>query len=98
MTVLSQIEANIVHLLFVKYNKNPEMSRQILTECLKVPSLNLNHVDSLKATPLHVAMRKRQHLAVKEAVETNKAAQRCIFNFNVLSSRGHTALHYAIEK
>lgn len=25
-------------------------------------------------------------------------AGRCIFNLNVLNSRGHTALHYAIEK
>ena len=69
-----------------------------MNECLKIDELDVNHIDTLKATPLHVAMRKRQLEAVTDAVEINKKSNRQVFNLNVINSKGQTALHFAIEK
>ena len=53
-----QVEANIIHLLFVKFEKDPDIGIKILRECIKL-GVDLNHVDSLQAAPIHVALRKR---------------------------------------
>ena len=41
---LNTVGANIVHLLFVKYDKDSETALQILNQCLKL-SVNVNLVD-----------------------------------------------------
>jgi hypothetical protein len=58
--VLSSIGANIVHLIFVKYDKNPELARKILVKCAQ-KGVEMNHIDTLKAAPIHVAIRKKQY-------------------------------------
>lgn len=60
-TVTSSIGANIVHLVFVKYEKNPVLGFKILLQCANLGNVNLNHIDTLKAAPIHVAIRKRQY-------------------------------------
>ena len=56
--VKSNIGANIGHLLFVKYEKDPILAKKILIKCFK-NGVDLNHIDTLKAAPIHVAIRKR---------------------------------------
>ena len=75
-------------MLFVKYDKDVKLARQILFECLKIDELNVNHIDSLKATPLHVAMRERQIEALRDCVQLNKTYSRQIFNLNLINARG----------
>lgn len=58
-TVKSHIGANIIHLLFVKYERDSQKSKEILHELIQIPELDLNHIDQMKAAPLHIAMRKR---------------------------------------
>lgn len=52
------VQANILHLLFVKFDKDEETATEILSECVKL-GVNVNHVDSLEAAPIHLALRKR---------------------------------------
>jgi hypothetical protein len=70
-TVTSSIGANIVHLTFVKYEKNCELAYKILKECVNLKILNLNHIDNLKAAPIHVAIRKKQYQALRDCVQIN---------------------------
>lgn len=95
--ITSQIDANLMHLLFVKFDKDPKLAERILREALEM-GIDVNHVDKLNATPIHVAMRKRQVLAIEMAVKINKEYGRPIFDFNVINARGTTPVHYAIEK
>ena len=69
--ITTQIGANIIHLLFVKYDKDSVLSYQILKECLRL-KVDVNHIDDLRASPLHVAIRKRQYQALKDCVQINK--------------------------
>jgi len=71
-SVTSQIGANIVHLLLVKYDKDCDLAKKILGECVKSKSINLNLIDSLKAAPMHVGIKKKQHQALRDCVEINK--------------------------
>lgn len=57
--VFSQIGANVLHLLFVKYEEDSQLAYKILTECIKLKNIDPNLIDNLKAAPLHVAIRKR---------------------------------------
>lgn len=59
----TSVEANIIHLLFVKFDKDQETAVEILRECIKL-GVNGNHIDSLEAAPIHVALRKRQTAAI----------------------------------
>jgi hypothetical protein len=56
--VKTSIGANIIHLLFVKYDKEPDTALSILLECIK-QGVEVNLIDNLKAAPIHVALRKR---------------------------------------
>lgn len=48
MTVTNSIGANILHLLFVKYEKDFKMTKKILYEIVKMrDTINLNLIDSL---------------------------------------------------
>ena len=58
--ILTSIQANILHLLFVKYEKDKVLGKEILTEAVSL-GVDANHIDSLEASPLHVAVRKRQN-------------------------------------
>jgi hypothetical protein len=69
-TVKSNIGANIGHLLFVKYDKDPILAKKILFKC-EEHKVDLNHIDTLKAAPIHVAIRKRQYQAIIDCVELN---------------------------
>ena len=40
--VFSQIGANILHLLFVKYEEDCQLAYKILTECIKLKNINPN--------------------------------------------------------
>lgn len=70
-TVLTSIGANIIHLLFVKYDKDAILSFKILKECISL-KIEMNKIDDLRASPLHVAIRKRQYQALKDCVQINK--------------------------
>lgn len=95
--VKSNIGANICHLLFVKYEKDPILAKKILLKCLKI-GVDLNHVDSLKAAPIHVAIRKRQYQAISDCVSLNKKYGKQVVDVNIKDKRGITPLHYSIEK
>lgn len=58
----------------------------------------MNKIDDLRASPLHVAIRKRQYQALKDCVQINKEYGRQVFDFNILDKKGQSALHYAVEK
>lgn len=70
-SVTSSIGANIIHLVFVKYEKNPELGFKILQQCIKLGTVSLNHIDTLKAAPIHVAIRKRQYQALTDCNRIN---------------------------
>jgi len=99
VAVTNTIGANLLHLLFVKYEKDFRQTKRILYECVKLRDvLDLNLIDSLEACPLHVAMRKRQFEAICQCVKINKTHDKPVFDFNIRNKRGQTPLHYAIEK
>ena len=95
--IKSQIDANLIHLLFVKFDKDLKLANEILKQSIEL-GVDVNHVDTLNATPIHVAMRKRQIQAVEAAIRINKESKKPVFNFNVINARGTTPVHYAIEK
>jgi ankyrin repeat protein len=81
----------------VKYDKDPETAFEILKECLH-QGIDVNHVDSLKAAPLHVALRKRQNQAISDCARINREHHRPVFDFNLTDKKELTPLHYAVEK
>jgi len=95
--ITTQIGANIIHLLFVKYDKDPELAFQILLECIR-KGVDVNHIDDLKAAPIHVALRKRQYLVIKDCVRLNMLHSEPFVNLNLSDKKGMTGLHYAVEK
>lgn len=95
--VLTSIGANVVHLLFVKYEKDAVTGFEILKECLKL-GLDVNHVDTLKAAPLHVALRKRQYQVLADCAKINAEEGRAVFDLNALDKKEQTPLHYAVDK
>ena len=46
-SVFSQIGANVMHLLFVKYEEDCQLAYKILTECMKLKNINPNLIDDL---------------------------------------------------
>ena len=95
--VLTTIGANIIHLLFVKYEKDPDVAFKILMECIKL-GVDVNLVDTLKAAPIHVALRKRQHQAISDMIKINELKGSQIFDLNVRDKKEMTPLHYVLEK
>lgn len=94
-SVLTSIGANIIHLLFVQYDKDPVSAFQIMEECVKL-GVNFNLVDSQKAAPIHLALRKRQYVALQDCLKLNRNRQ--VIDFNLPDKNGNTALHYACDK
>lgn len=95
--VLNTIGANIIHLLFVKYDKDAETALRILHRCLDL-GVNVNLVDQIYAAPIHIALRKKQYQAIKDMVSINTSSGRQVFDFNIKDKRGQTPLHFAVEK
>jgi ankyrin repeat protein len=96
--VLNTIQANCVHLLFLKYDKEPGPAFEVLKMLVKM-KVQVNLIDSIGASPIHIALRKRQYKALQDVVTLNiesKTGQ--IFDLNMRDKRGHTPLHYAVEK
>ena len=60
--------------------------------------MSLNHIDTLKAAPIHVAIRKRQYQALLDCTRLNRQHARQVIDLNVRDKRGQTPLHYAIDK
>ena len=58
----------------------------------------MNHIDELKAAPIHVAVRKKQYQAIRDCIEINKQRGKQVFNFNLYDKKGFTPLHYAVDK
>ena len=85
--VLNSVGANVVHLLFVKYDKDTLTAFSILKQCLEV-GVDLNLIDRMAAAPIHLALGKRQHQALKDMALMNKTHNRRIFDFNVRDKRG----------
>jgi hypothetical protein len=56
--VLNTIGANVVHLLFVKYDKDLSLSIKILNRCISL-GVDVNLVDQINAAPIHIALRKK---------------------------------------
>lgn len=97
-SVPTNIGANVMHLLLLNYDSDLEASRRLLYECLKLGSaMNFNLVDALMATPLLVALRKRQLEALVDCATINRETNQPIFDFNILDKGGRTPLHYAVE-
>jgi ankyrin repeat protein len=62
--VQTSIKANLVHLLLVKYDKQPESAKLILDKCVEL-GVSLNFVDQMNTAPIHIALRKRQYKALE---------------------------------
>ena len=58
--VLNTIGANIIHLLFVKYDKDASLSLCILKRCIAI-GVDVNLIDQINAAPIHIALRKKQY-------------------------------------
>lgn len=56
--VLNTIGANLVHLLFVKYDKDAVLCLKILKQCVFL-KVDVNLIDQLSAAPIHIALRKK---------------------------------------
>ena len=56
--VFNSVGANIVHLLFVKYDKDPEIARKVLEKCIEL-DIQLNLIDKMMAAPIHLALGKK---------------------------------------
>lgn len=56
--VLNTVGANVVHLLFVKYEKDPKTALEILRRCQQL-GVKLNLIDRMQAAPLHLALGKK---------------------------------------
>ena len=97
VSALTTIRANIIHLLFVKYDKDSVLAYEILKECIR-QKVNVNHIDDLKAAPIHVAMRKRQYQALQDCILINKNMGRQVFDFNIVDKHGQAPLHFSVEK
>ena len=95
--VLNTVGANVVHLLFVKYDKDAVTAFKILKQCMEV-AVDLNLIDRMAAAPIHLALGKKQHQALRDMALLNKQHGRRVFDFNVRDKRGLTPLHYAVEK
>ena len=65
--VLNTIGANLIHLLFVKYDKDTIQAFAILKKCIK-RGVNVNLVDQIGAAPVHIALRKKQYQALRDIV------------------------------
>jgi hypothetical protein len=85
--VLNTIGANLVHLLFVKYDKDALLSQKILRECVNL-GVNVNHIDQIHAAPIHIALRKKQVEAIKDMVALNVEYRKPVFNLNLTDKRG----------
>lgn len=95
--ITTSIGANIIHLLFVKYDKDPDTAFKILLECIRM-GVDVNHIDDLDAAPIHVALRKRQYQVINDCIRINMQRQDPLFNLNMVDKKGMTGLHYAVEK
>lgn len=95
--VLNTVGANVAHLLFVKYDKDAVTAFKILKQCLEV-GVDLNLIDRMAAAPIHLALGKKQHQALRDMALLNKQHGRRVFDFNIRDKRGLTPLHYAVEK
>lgn len=94
--VLSSVKANLVHLLFVRYDRCPEVALKVLRRALEL-KLPVNLIDNVGVSPLHIAVRKKQYCAVRDAVAINQEHQAPIFDFNQHDKKGLTPLHVVIE-
>lgn len=56
--VLNTVGANVVHLLFVKYDKDAVTAFQILKKCAD-RGVDLNLIDRMQAAPIHLALGKK---------------------------------------
>ena len=56
--VVNTVRANVVHLLFVKYDKDAVTAFKILKQCVEV-GCDLNLLDNLAAAPIHLALGKK---------------------------------------
>jgi ankyrin repeat protein len=95
--ITTSIGANIIHLLFVKYDKDPDIAFKILLECVRL-GVDVNLVDELDAAPIHVALRKRQYQVINDCIRINMQREEPLFNLNLLDKKGMTGLHYAVDK
>lgn len=95
-SALTSFGANIFHLLLVKYDSDRDTCYRILQLCLE-KGVDVNHVDTLNAVPIHIALRKKQYKAIEDLVNLNIARQKQIVNFNIVDAKGTPPLHYAID-
>ena len=72
----------------MKYEKDYKLARQILHLCSEISDLNVNLIDSLKASPLHIAMRKRQFQAISDCIGLNIIKNQKYFDFNIPNKKG----------
>ena len=94
---LNTVGANIVHLLFVKYDKDAGIARQILKKCLEI-GINVNLIDQMQTAPIHIALRKKQYQAVKDMILFNKGYGRRVFDLNIRDRQGQGPLHFVVDK
>ena len=73
------------------FDGNPEKAALLGSKLLEV-DVDPNLVDKEGKSPLHVAIKKEQILALRFALETNR------FNLNVKGRGGRTLLHYSVKK
>lgn len=69
---------------------NPNQAAILGTKLLD--KINPDLIDKEGKSPLHVAIKKEQFLALKFALQTGK------FNLNIRGRGGRTLLHYSIKK
>ena len=94
--VLNTIGANMVHLLFVKYDKEATLAYEILKRSIEL-GVDMNLVDSIGAAPIHIALRKKQYQAIRDMVLINQQHKSQVFDLNIKDKKGYTPLHYAVQ-
>lgn len=86
--VMNTIGANCVHLLFVKYDKDSILAYEILKKLI-AKGVNVNLVDQIGGSPVHIALRKNQYQAISDCISLNKqSATRCLFDLKIKDKRG----------
>ena len=85
--VVNTIGANIVHLLFVKYDKDISLSKRILNRCISL-GVDVNLVDQINAAPIHIALRKKQYQAIKDIIHLNIIHKKQLFDLNITDKQG----------
>ena len=87
-----------MHILFANFDSDPASATSLGNKLIDL-NINLNLIDNNGLSPLHVAIKKNQIVALKYAMKHNiNGSPITRFDFNKKAKKGFTALHYSIIK